>query len=748
MQTLSNRKKPLSKKHALRAAQLLEQGWSSHQAGQMHEAESIYKTILKKYPDYADAIHLLGLIAHQHGDYDLAISRFRQALTIKPMFAAAHLNLGDCLQRLGQVEKAIKCFKQALTINPDFAEAYFNLGNSFLIQDKIEDAIANLNKAIHIKPELSQAHFSLGSLFLNIGSINEATYHLEKTINLKPDYAEAYNKLGNAYKEQNKAIENYSCQRQAIHLDRNNNVFWNSFARSLESVSFTTVDDTLWQDISDLLEHPTISPKPFASSIISIIRCHPEFSSSLKTINAEQNNDDDLAAIIKKLSSINVLLKFMSLSSINDLEIESMLTKLRRFLLFNYHNEALDLNQGIPFIAALAIHCFTNEYVFGESTEEKTLLEKLCTEIENDIVNKQSISPMPLMIIAAYKPLHRLSCSVYLSEQDWSEDIKLVIEREVKEPLVELKVRKKIPNLTPIQDTVSLNVRSQYEQNPYPLWVKASLHANNMSIGHFLQASPLRFNLENYSSPENPNILVAGCGTGQHALNTASLFSNSQVLALDLSLTSLAYAYRKTKELGINNIEYAQADLMELDKFDKRFDLIESVGVLHHLENPLEGWKILTRLLNQGGVMKIGLYSEAARPDVVSSRKLIEDKTYSTSADDIRHCRQEIIKLAVNGDKTMEKIFSFSDFFHLSELRDLIFHVQEHRFTIPLIEEHLENLNLKFLGFELKDQNTLTLFKSKFPENNSQTSLKNWHEFEQAYPDSFRGMYQFWLQKT
>jgi ubiquinone/menaquinone biosynthesis C-methylase UbiE len=102
--------------------------------------------------------------------------------------------------------------------------------------------------------------------------------------------------------------------------------------------------------------------------------------------------------------------------------------------------------------------------------------------------------------------------------------------------------------------------------------------------------------LGEYQSPENPEILVAGCGTGQNALNTALRFSNARVLAVDLSLSSLSYAMRKTKELKLSNIEYAQADIMELGSFERRFDLIECSGVLHHLGDPLAGWRMLVDL--------------------------------------------------------------------------------------------------------------------------------------------------------
>ena len=39
---------------------------------------------------------------------------------------------------------------------------------------------------------------------------------------------------------------------------------------------------------------------------------------------------------------------------------------------------------------------------------------------------------------------------------------------------------------------------------------------------------------------EHPNILIAGCGTGQHSIDTAARFKNYKVFAIDLSLSSLA----------------------------------------------------------------------------------------------------------------------------------------------------------------------------------------------------------------
>ena len=133
----------------------------------------------------------------------------------------------------------------------------------------------------------------------------------------------------------------------------------------------------------------------------------------------------------------------------------------------------------------------------------------------------------------------------------------------------------------------------------------------------------LQLHSENIKNVTAPSILIAGCGTGQHSIGTASRFSNCHVTAVDLSLASLAYATRKTNELKLGNLKYLQADILHLHQMGKEFDIIESAGVLHHMDEPMAGWKVIVDLLKPGGLMKIGLYSELARHHIVRVRKEI-----------------------------------------------------------------------------------------------------------------------------
>jgi SAM-dependent methyltransferase len=240
------------------------------------------------------------------------------------------------------------------------------------------------------------------------------------------------------------------------------------------------------------------------------------------------------------------------------------------------------------------------------------------------------------------------------------------------------------------------------------------------------------------------DILIAGCGTGQHAIETAQRFSGAKVLAVDLSLTSLAYAIRKTRALERSDIEYGQADILKLAALGRSFDLIESSGVLHHLGDPIAGWRVLVSLLRPGGFMAIGLYSEIARADIVTARAFIAERGYGSTADDIRRCRQELV--ALEDGRRFRNVIASVDFFSTSGCRDLLFHVQEHRLTIPRIADFIAENGLAFVGFEL-DHFASQRYRTRFPNDQAMTDLASWDDFEREQPNTFAGMYQFWVQK-
>jgi SAM-dependent methyltransferase len=224
----------------------------------------------------------------------------------------------------------------------------------------------------------------------------------------------------------------------------------------------------------------------------------------------------------------------------------------------------------------------------------------------------------------------------------------------------------------------------------------------------------------------------------------ATSYSGARVLAVDLSLASLCYAKYRTGALGLTNIEFGQADILKLATLGRDFDVIACTGVLHHLADPLEGWRVLLSILRPNGIMHIALYSELARADVVAARDFIASGGYQANRDDIRRYRQDI--LAFNDGAPERAIAGRGDFYTLSNCRDLLFHVQEHRFTLPQIRDFLHDNGLEFLGFE-HDADVLLRYRGQFPDDPACSNLDHWHAYERQNPHTFRGMYQFVVQK-
>jgi len=392
----------------------------------------------------------------------------------------------------------------------------------------------------------------------------------------------------------------------------------------------------------------------------------------------------------------------------------------------------------VAFSCALARQCFINEYAYGQAGAESELASVLRDQLLRDLASGAAIAPLTLAVVAAYFPLHAMPTAETLLSRDWPATVAGLLRVQLREPLEEADERAAIAALAPIKNSVSLQVMRQYEENPYPRWTINPLNAfaADQARGRTIPTADLQAGLD---------ILIAGCGTGLHAVQIAQVYPNARLLAVDVSLASLAYARRKTREPGLRNIEYAQADILELGAIGRTFDSIESVGVLHHLAEPTAGWRVLVSLLRPGGRMRIGLYSNFARRVIAEARARIAARGYRATAEDIRRCRQDIIREAEH----WKMLIGAKDFYSMSGCRDLLFNVMEHRFTIPEIAAFLNDNDLSFLAFEpFDDPTVIEKFHKQFPNTADEADLDQWHRFEADHPETFWDMYVFTVGKN
>ena len=679
-------------------------GITLQKLSRLEEAEASYTLAISLKPDFAEAHFNMGATLKGLGRLEEAEASYTLAISLKPDFAEAHNNLGTILQELGRLEEAEASYKQAIALQPDSAEAHSNLGATLQKLGRLEDAQASCRKTTVLKPDFAEGHFNLGITLQKLGRLDQAITAYIQAIGLKPDYTPAITNVGLA----------------------------------LKNVDFKSSNRSLYPILINLLTTGNcIRPRDLARSIISLMKHEPLIKNLLTGKNVIRG-PKEVTSIIETLDKLPLLHHLMRLCPLPDLPLEGLFVTIRKILL-RYLNEIEISPKLIYFLSTLSLQCFTNEYIYFESDEETQLVSDLEIKISQAIAQSEQPQLIEILCLATYRPLHRYD---WCDKQKVLNQVTEVKMRLIEEPIAQKVIKKDIPILEVISDDVSLQVRKQYEENPYPRWVNLSIPARSISISEMCDDVPLKLHSNKIRDISDPEILIAGCGTGQHSIGTASRFSDCQVLAVDLSLASLAYAKRKTNELGISNLNYMQADIIDLYRLDREFDVIESSGVLHHMEEPMAGWKVLTDRLKPGGLMKIGLYSELARSYIVKIRKEIESLGIGTSEAQIRKLRQSLIQ---SENKAYKPVISYNDFYSLSELRDALFHVQEHRFSIPQIHNCIEGLGLKFCGFE--DEDIISKFKAFHGDGSDIYDLTLWHHFEISNPHTFICMYQFWCQK-
>ena len=237
-------------------------------------------------------------------------------------------------------------------------------------------------------------------------------------------------------------------------------------------------------------------------------------------------------------------------------------------------------------------------------------------------------------------------------------------------------------------------------------------------------------------------MLIAGCGTGQEALAWAARFPTHRVLGLDLSRASLAYARRMAGRLGIAGVEFVHGDLRRAGALGRRFDVVTASGVLHHLEDPVAGWRALLDVLAPDGLMRVALYSRAARGPVNAARARIAELGLSAGAEGVRALRERVL---AGEEPALEALLDSEDFYTTASCRDLLFHPVEHQFDLGEVSSMLSALGLRFLGFELAHPLIERLFLAS--GEGALDDLAAWQRFEAAHPETFEAMYQFWCER-
>ena len=600
-------------------------------------------------------------------------------------------------------DDAVIFYQKSIELNNNYPDAYNNLGLTYFEIGNLNLAINNFKKAISLNKNFNLAYTNLAKLYYIEMDFSNSFYYLHKSLLINPNYLDSLILL-----------KNLMCLGLIFHK---NDIF-------------------LYNPIINLItKYNLVQPREISVSVINLLYKDPYLN---ELLNCNNFDNLDLLNTLKTLNQNNLLVEFIKVCPLSNTDFENLLTIIRKKILFFNFSES-DYNEIKEFILALSEQCFLNEYIYDVSLKEKNEI----LEIENKIIdhNNKNITYIEADVtkLSLYKNLPEEMIFTKIKKNT----LNIFLKKINDEICIEKKLKKEIPVLGKIRNTTSNLVKKQYEENPYPRWFKTALVTESLSIRNFFKKIGIKLPKLDEKLFEHPEILVAGCGTGQHSINTCSIFKNSKVTAIDLSLNSLAYAKRKCQEFKIENINLFQCDILDIELLNKKFDIIESVGVIHHMKNPLEGLKILAKILNEGGLIKLGLYSKLGRKNIL---KFIENDLINKNDFSIENLKnnRKIIKCSDSLD--IKSIMKYNDFYTLSEFRDMIFHVQEHNFDIRQIFNILEDVGLTFCGFSNLSAHILKKVNIERDSLNS-LSLLDWEKKEKEHPYLFSGMYQFWCQK-
>ncbi len=578
--------------------------------------------------------------------------------------------------------------------------------------------------------------FDLAMTYARLGQTKREITTYQKIISLQPRSAVAYANLGFIYRRYGEFGKALAAFAKAVEFDPEHVGAQHGWIQLLGRIQTPEFEPEIAEALVGAFDSPHSYHPNLAPATAAQLKLKYGFGQGGPEGDQLPDPDDPL------------LLRYLTRCVNIDLELEAEFTRLRKLLLLSEWGDERKNSKKMAML--LARQAYINEFVFYASEGERKKVESLRLWIEARLLENELLiedeTEDALLCFAMYEPFSLLQGGRVLegfSDEELGSNLIDLVQLVLRDAREEKAVDKEITTLKPIVDNTSRAVQKQYEENPYPRWLHLPRQIERQPgpwlAEMFPDISPPSF------LKDDMKILIAGCGTGQHAAAVALEFPRAYITAIDLSRASLCYAVRMAKKLGIANIHFQHADILDAGLLDGTFDMIQSIGVLHHMYRPLDGWRVLSGLLREGGVFKAGLYAERGRRGVMKCREIIAREGIGSTRQDIVDFRRRLIAepQAPGFSGFMKRV----DFFSTSMCRDLLFHVQEVCYTPKRLKVELDAVGLEFIGFEnLEGTGMAEAYRQAFPGQLGMSNLGNWEVLEAGQENPPEG-YMFWCHK-
>jgi tetratricopeptide (TPR) repeat protein len=178
-----------------------------HQAGQLVEAEGMYRQVLNQNPSYAPAIHMLGVLLSQRGQRDAGAEQVRRAIALQPNMAEFYINLARIELERADPQAAASAARGALALKPDHPRALNHLGNALKLAGQVEESLDCFRRALNAQPDFVPAMRSLADGYRRLGDNGQADHWLQRALAVRPDDADALGAMAEELLRQKKFAE-------------------------------------------------------------------------------------------------------------------------------------------------------------------------------------------------------------------------------------------------------------------------------------------------------------------------------------------------------------------------------------------------------------------------------------------------------------------------------------------------------------------------------------------------------------
>ena len=167
-----------------------------HQAGELTEADRLYRQVLSIDDAYIPALQMLAVIHEQMGNLAAVLEFIDKIILLRPDYAEAFFSRGIVQKNLSRFADAVDSYDSAIRLNPGYVEAFIDRGSTLRELGRHAEALDSYSEAIRLRPESAEAFFNRGNILQELGRFEEALASYRHAVRLKPNFIKAAMSMG------------------------------------------------------------------------------------------------------------------------------------------------------------------------------------------------------------------------------------------------------------------------------------------------------------------------------------------------------------------------------------------------------------------------------------------------------------------------------------------------------------------------------------------------------------------------